>query len=347
MGQTVSDLFGFVDTVHKVTEKAQEIIKSQTQPTESIYLNYVLKLQHGMFYVGRTLDSDLSNRSFEHLTGIGSEWTKLHPPLEIIEQVKGDKWMEDNLVYKYMDKYTIDNVRGGSYCQIELLSWQKRELQNKLKSVNNACYNCGKTGHFIKKCKTNIDSKIFKSSDICHICGKPGHLIKNCTAGQNEKKSSIDLTDEKEILYNGQNQVKISMITKPQASVAIVNQDKRRSRSRSPRLKSNPEERRSRSRSPKKNDFENENKNFAGKLQDTGQQRIRKRSPLTNVKRSVCTRCGNFGHENVCCFAKQDKRTGKSLPSCSRCSRMDHYYNHCSETYDVFGSLIDTTRLEW
>jgi len=211
MGQIFSDIFGqnFNDVNVKTPVFEFEtsfkplsdefINKWNSGRSKDLYLNYVLQLQHGMFYIGRTQETNISNREFKHLIGAGAVWTTLHPPIRLVEQIEGDKWMEDNLVYKYMDKYTIDRVRGGSYCQVDLDSFQRRALQNKLKSVNNICYECGQPGHFANKCKNKIPKQKSESKSIptsiptsssksttvishaCYICGQMGHFVKDCT----------------------------------------------------------------------------------------------------------------------------------------------------------------------
>lgn len=215
LGKNFSDVnvktpvFEFKTSLKPVSEEF--INKWKGVRSKDLYLNYVLQLQHGMFYIGRTQEININNREFKHLIGTGSEWTALHPPIEIIEQIEGDKWMEDNLVYKYMDKYTIDRVRGGSYCQVELNIWQQKELKNKLKSVNNICYECGRPGHFANKCKNKIPSQKSESKSApisiptsisksttsiphaCYICGEIGHFVKDCTndrSNNNKTKSN-------------------------------------------------------------------------------------------------------------------------------------------------------------
>ena len=45
----------------------------------------------------------------------------MHRPLRVVEiQKGGDRYDEDKLVKKYMSKYGVNNVRGGSYCKVNL-----------------------------------------------------------------------------------------------------------------------------------------------------------------------------------------------------------------------------------
>ena len=74
---------------------------------------YVLELQSGKYYVGST--SNLHKRFQEHKSGNGAAWTKKYPPIKIVYQTKGSKFLEDGLVYDYMSRYGIQNVRGGTH----------------------------------------------------------------------------------------------------------------------------------------------------------------------------------------------------------------------------------------
>jgi hypothetical protein len=80
---------------------------------------YVLKLQKGKYYIGKT--SNPQFRLESHFFSNGSEWTKIYRPLQIIELIPNcDDYDEDKYTKMYMDKYGIDNVRGGSYTSIKL-----------------------------------------------------------------------------------------------------------------------------------------------------------------------------------------------------------------------------------
>lgn len=94
---------------------------------------YVLKLEHGCWYVGFT--NYFNQRIFAHFNGFGSAWTKLHPPIEVAyfeHDVSPRK--EAEFTIKAMKKYGVDKVRGGewigttekAYCPPKYLARMKR-----------------------------------------------------------------------------------------------------------------------------------------------------------------------------------------------------------------------------
>lgn len=117
------------------------------------YKIYVLQLIKNKIYVGKTLNN-VYLRYNQHINGNGSSWTKKYKPIKIIEHFQSnDKFEEDKCTKKYMELYGIENVRGGSYTNIQLANWQIKALEQEFKTANNLCFRCGKFGHFASNCK--------------------------------------------------------------------------------------------------------------------------------------------------------------------------------------------------
>ena len=179
---------------------------------------YVLECSEGKYYVGRT--GNLEKRLEMHSTGRGSFWTRKHPMKSVVEVVKNaDKFDEDKYVLKYMDKYGIENVRGGSYSQMVLNNDLQKCIQRHFITANNLCYICGGEGHLIRECPQNpknarllndLDERrkfseepprkkikvedisfSFDSEALCERCGRTGHYKEQCFSKKHFKGGKI------------------------------------------------------------------------------------------------------------------------------------------------------------
>lgn len=134
---------------------------------------YVLKQKNDKYYIGKSNNPEI--RIENHMTLNGSFWTKLYEPINVIEIIPNcDDYDEDKYTLKYMEKYGVENVRGGSFCEINLSKENIITINRMLNGSNNRCYKCNKTGHFIKDCALN---KLY-----CDRCKRNNHNIDECYA---------------------------------------------------------------------------------------------------------------------------------------------------------------------
>ena len=187
---------------------------------------YVLKLNNNKFYVGKSFNPE--KRFLEHLSGDGSTWTKKYEPIEIETIIpNASHFDEDKYVKEYMNKYGIDNVRGGSYVKEILDDIEIYSLKKEIWAATDCCTQCGRKGHYIKNCFANTDvyreslliwqceycDSEFKNEDECEkhekfcnnkkniviytkavsqkcfTCGKPGHYTSECYSKKFASKS--------------------------------------------------------------------------------------------------------------------------------------------------------------
>jgi len=168
----------------------------------SIQRLYVLELKNGKYYVGTT--HNLQRRFQEHVDGAGSVWTRKYAPLAIERSVIVDGPLhEDRVTKELMLKHGIDNVRGGSYCKIDLDDGQYQSLTTELRSATGVCFKCGRSGHFAAQCsiktvptktkrkpaqpaqpvpKKRCPKAGPKRGDGCFRCGRSGHFADSCYA---------------------------------------------------------------------------------------------------------------------------------------------------------------------
>jgi len=141
-----------------------------------IYI-YILRLENGKYYIGRSKWP--LKRIDDHRDKSGSRWTTLHKVIDIIQIFEGDVFDEDKYVKIYMNKYGIDNVRGGSYCREKLSYEDISALKKELQSVNDCCFRCGYNNHFAKSCRaiTHIDGYILNDKNNNYSTNIFSHMI--------------------------------------------------------------------------------------------------------------------------------------------------------------------------
>ena len=154
---------------------------------------YVLKCQGNKYYVGKTENPDYRLES--HFSEGGSAWTKKYKPLQLYQLIPDQTdHDEQRVTQEYMEKYGIQNVRGGPWCKIDI-SESLPAIEHILKSSSDKCYTCGSTGHFTNKCPNKeakhkeakhneIRRKEKKNSplSVCKRCRRFGHTEEMCYA---------------------------------------------------------------------------------------------------------------------------------------------------------------------
>jgi cellular nucleic acid-binding protein len=117
---------------------------------------YILKLSDNKYYVGKS--NNLEKRKEAHMNGIACSWTKKYKPIDVVEIIENaSPFDEDKYTLEYMDKYGMDNVRGGKYVKEALDSLDRISIKKSLWGAKDCCTQCGRKGHFVKDCKFTTD----------------------------------------------------------------------------------------------------------------------------------------------------------------------------------------------
>jgi predicted GIY-YIG superfamily endonuclease len=151
-----------------IVNQSADISTLHNQHTTTSWYVYALQCENGKYYVGRTY-KPVAKRFQEHVEGKdnAAAWTIKHKPIAVLHERKCDnKYQEDALLFEMMEKYGVENVRGGTYSQTVLTTEQRTELRKKFDSVNDRCYECGKVGHFANDCPAKSTSRQKESNAI-------------------------------------------------------------------------------------------------------------------------------------------------------------------------------------
>jgi len=119
---------------------------------------YILELENNKYYIGKTTNPNF--RLEQHFNNSGAQWTKKYKPINVLELLLNcDDYDEDKYTIKYMEKYGINNVRGGSFCEIKLNDNNISTLNQIINSVTDKCYICGNKGHYTNECNIKFVKK--------------------------------------------------------------------------------------------------------------------------------------------------------------------------------------------
>jgi hypothetical protein len=176
---------------------------------------YILKLENHNYYIGKT--NSLEKRFNEHYEGKGGEYTKKYKMKsikKIIENV--DPKDLDKYVIKYMNKYGVDHVRGGSFSSINLSSEQisvlnkfgvKSIKQQNIETCSIRDKKCNQTQtqnqtQTLKESKREVIKKVVirNANGTCYRCGRDGHYIEQCNE-QSEREERREEESGLEMFY--------------------------------------------------------------------------------------------------------------------------------------------------
>ena len=167
-----------------------------------------------------------------------------------------------------MEKYGINNVRGGSFCEIKLSDNNLITLNQMIKGVTDKCYICGKTDHFANDCKKHSVTK--PTINVNEKCRCPTSYFSPHRRGKCLLNNIIsyfeDETDNIDKL--------LKLLTKHDEA----------------NDKSN------------KNDINNDDN---GNKNDINNDDVNKDDNKTQIKNITCFRCGRIGHYSTSCYASK------------------------------------------
>ena len=152
---------------------------------------YVLECKNGKYYVGRSKKP--AARITAHKAGRGSEWTRKYPVIRCIRQVLGDGFEEEKQTLMCMAEFGVNNVRGGSYCQLELSAADFAKARQTLTAAQDRCYKCGGAGHFAKKCAA---ASLHEIKPVPEDCATSLHEMKLVVKDSTEKLNEFVVISE-------------------------------------------------------------------------------------------------------------------------------------------------------
>ena len=160
-------------------KQEEQIMEPRHKKDTDLVTIYILKCKEKKWYVGKTSKYGATKRIVQHFANNGgSNWTRRYKPIKVhVVKKNQNSRDEDKWTKVYMDRYGVENVRGGAYCKLELNEDQKRALDIESAGSNDLCYHCKKKGHFMAQCKEKYEEEEEEEEyeyfcEMCEECGE-------------------------------------------------------------------------------------------------------------------------------------------------------------------------------
>ena len=166
-----------------------------------VHFVYVLECEHDAYYVG--VASSVPDRVAEHRAGVGSTWTRIHPPRRVAREIAFASRAsalegEDVELKRMMLRHGVDAVRGGSYVCPNLTREQRAALDGEIAHREGRCLRCGRRTHVARDCfaRAHVNGYALSAPEgsrspnrdgrsavrRCARCGRASHSAPSCFA---------------------------------------------------------------------------------------------------------------------------------------------------------------------
>ena len=209
-------------TQEQSTQTSQEEIQEEDKMNNTHHSKkqplcyiYVLELEESKYYVGKS--SKPLSRTGEHLISnirgdascSGAAWTEMYKPIKILRVIVSyDEFDEDLYTFRYMKEHGIDNVRGGSFCELNIPRENIATLGKMLAGAGDRCYFCGGHDHYIAACPQKNNKRTTKKRKQTVVKPKDvpkSRILKYLGTSKLMQNSEIVIEDEQNELNKKNN----------------------------------------------------------------------------------------------------------------------------------------------